>query len=1472
MKRYSFKEDGMAIGFLFLLAAFYFLPVLLQGNSLVLSAIGADTWSQYFYWRHFGYTTLAKGEMPLWNPYIFSGTPYVAGMQSAIFYPLNLVYLLFEPPFAINLSIATHCFLASLFTYLFARYLDIGRAGSILAAMTFAYGAPYFFHVYAGHLSNLSTMVWLPLILMGLEAWFRSREMKYPLLAGAGLGLQVLAGHTQYLFYASIAVFLYFVLGVVLRKELRLLPYHLAGFSVFVLTGLLLSAVQLLPALELTRHSVRAALTYEWVSMFSLPPEKLITLILPDFFGNMLTVPYWGKNYLWEMSVYFGLIPLALAVTALVLDRSRPVLVFSCIAAVALILALGKHTPLLTVLYDYVPGFNMFRGLSKFVFVFVFAASMIAGQGLKKITAMAEAKSPTLPYLGWGLVGFAVFFFSLGLVVSHFGADFWRSLIPAYVESGDRFDMPPLTEEYFKVSRALVSWDLLKASLICLLFGAILIVTRWVSSYYKALVPLSILALAGIELWSFGSRYLVTFDAKLPYMDRELKAFLKNETEPFRIATPLVRLLNMGLLEGIENVGGNDALVLRNYNEFINLAQRLPPGEPNLAMAIQRPSPMLDLLNVKYYILPAGVNIKAPTLDLAFENARYSAYRNKQALPRSFVVHDAWVIKEKETILQKIASADFSPHSQAVVEQTIDGLPRGKVLLSPLPKIAAHSPNRVLIDADLKAPGLLILADSYYPGWRAFVNGQETKIFRANYVMRAVFLPAGNQRVEFRYDPLSFKIGAIISVATLFLVTALGVFWFFRGRAWGRLDVAVGRIRPQLMGLLLVLLVLVVFGQTYDHGFVWDDGDNIVENPHFQPPTLANTLRFWGRSYQKLYVPLTYTVWSGLARIAQIPAGQGDDIKFSPRPFHLANVSFHLFGALVVFAILKMLVRRDWAAFGGALLFAWHPVQVEPVAWITGLKDVLSGFLSLVAIWLYLKHKRLPYVFSTLVFVLALLTKPAAIAVPVVAWVLDYLVLRRSMRQCALALGPWLILACPFIVVNKLAQPDAVIQFVTPLWARPLVAGDALTFYLYKLVFPVWLGPDYGRSPEWIWRQGWIYFSWILPCGVAVFIWVWRKRKPWLAAASGVLVAAILPVSGLVPFVFQDLSTVADRYLYLSMLGPALALAWFLAENRQRMVVALGVVILALLGVRSIFQIRHWQDETTLYRHALSVNPNSSLAHYNLGNALVARNMVDDAIAHFRNAVLISPHHPDARNNLGTALVRLGQLDEAIEQYRQAIRIEPTYAKAYYNLGNALVRQGRPEEAIEQYRGALRVDSSYSQAHNNLGLALVGRGDLDEGIKHLRRSLEIDPGVAMVHRNLGVALAGQGKVEEAVSHFRDALRIDPASVIAHVNLANLLASQGELDGAVEHYRRALHEQSDFAEAHEGLGRALALQGNWDGAVDHFRKALQIRPDFAEAHEGLGRLLALRGRREEAIKHLEEALRIMKAKSPRQPAR
>jgi tetratricopeptide (TPR) repeat protein len=703
---------------------------------------------------------------------------------------------------------------------------------------------------------------------------------------------------------------------------------------------------------------------------------------------------------------------------------------------------------------------------------------------------------------------------------------------------------------------------------------------------------------------------------------------------------------------------------------------------------------------------------------------------------------------------------------------------------------------------------------------------------------------------------------------------------------------------PRILVCLLILTPLVVFWQVHSHEFVlWDDPENVSENPYLQALTLDHLLAFWRAPYQGLYIPLTYTLWSLTAAVSRGTMAHAA-VPLNPQLFHSLNLLIHLASGLVVWRIVRLLLKRTidegprtatrptltrvaWAACGGALLFAIHPIQVEAVAWVTGLKDVLCGFLSFVAIWQYLEYasggdqavasgtpgqgktwrSRVHFGLATGVFGLALLAKPTAVVVPMVAWVLDLWGWPQSWRKRMPAVLVWLVLAVLWSLFIHQVQPATTVSMTVPLWTRPLIAGDAVVFYLYKLGVPIWLVPDYGRSPDAVLAQGWLWPIGLVPWGLAVWLWYKRTRVPWLAAAVGVWVAGLLPVLGFVPFAFQGYSTVADRYMYIAMLGPALALAWGLAQAPRRWIAVGCAVVLGSLGVRSAWQTRYWYDTVSLFEHTLAVRPSSALAHNNLGIILATQNHLAEASDHFEHALAVYPGNALAHNNLGIILATQNHLAEAIDHYATALHWWPQYAEAHNNLGNALRRQGRTQEAIQHYREALRLKPMLAEVSNNLAAALADQGQFAEAIHYYTEALRLQPQNAEAHNRLGNVLASQGQTQEALRHYMETLRLDPTFAEAHNNLGTALGNQGRFTEAIHHYTEALRLRPSYARAHYNLGNVLNRQGKIQEAIQQYTEALRLQPDLAEAHHNLGATLADAGHIAEAIEHYTEALRL-----------
>ncbi len=366
--------------------------------------------------------------------------------------------------------------------------------------------------------------------------------------------------------------------------------------------------------------------------------------------------------------------------------------------------------------------------------------------------------------------------------------------------------------------------------------------------------------------------------------------------------------------------------------------------------------------------------------------------------------------------------------------------------------------------------------------------------------------------------------------------------------------------------VLLAIVVLVVFGRLCACDFTWwDDHLNIQENAHLNPPTLQSVGFYFAHFSLGLYVPVTYLVWIGIAKIAMLREADSVGVTLNPWFFHGANVLVHVITSLIVFQILRRLVARDVPALIGALFWALHPVQVETVGWISGMKDLLAGCFGLIALWRYIivaqrvdapRRVWLPDPIGSVALLLAILSKPSAVTIPAIAMAIDWLLIRRSFRIAAQSTLIWWVLCLPFLVIARMAQ-GVEDHFIAPIWARPFIAGDALAFYFYKLVMPWRLGVDYGQTPEVVMHQAGFYIAWLAPAAIAGIIVLVSKRRPWLAAAGMCFFIAILPVSGLATFQFQDISTTADHYLYVALLGPSIAIA-FVRAIRQARVYALG--------------------------------------------------------------------------------------------------------------------------------------------------------------------------------------------------------------------------------------------------------------------------------------------------------------------------
>jgi tetratricopeptide (TPR) repeat protein len=547
-----------------------------------------------------------------------------------------------------------------------------------------------------------------------------------------------------------------------------------------------------------------------------------------------------------------------------------------------------------------------------------------------------------------------------------------------------------------------------------------------------------------------------------------------------------------------------------------------------------------------------------------------------------------------------------------------------------------------------------------------------------------------------------------------------------------------------IVRLAIVLPLVVVFGRILGHDLLgWDDRMNTVLNPHLVPPSASGFLYIWEHVHGEMYIPLTFTLWGLLARVT-----------LEPWIFHAASLAIHAGAALAAFALLRRLVQDDVAAAAGALLFGLHPVQVESVAWMSGAKDLLCGMFSLLALASHVDVARAELaspararalVRGTAFVVLALLSKPSAVALPLLALALDVLWLGRRWTRSLRDLAPWIAVAAVGAVVARVAQTGAGVD-PAPIATRPLIAADAIAFYARTIVAPVALAPDYTRDPRSVLATGRA-----VPVAIGVLaafaaLAILRRRErgsgPFHAAtaAAALSIAAVAPVLGLVPFDFQRYSTVADHYLYLAMIGPAFLLAWALARWPQPSVRAATALLLVAFAAKSAVQAGIWADDATLWRHTLAVRPRSWTAHGNLGQALDASGRPNEAIAEFEAALALKPDDARTQYNLGTTLDSLDRTAEALPHLEAAVRLAPEDQASRENLGIALLRSDRPEDAAVELQRSIEIDPRAWLSHYYLAGALDRLGRTDEMLEHLKEAVRLNPRFGPARKDLEAVL------------------------------------------------------------------------------------------------------------------------------------
>jgi tetratricopeptide (TPR) repeat protein len=642
-----------------------------------------------------------------------------------------------------------------------------------------------------------------------------------------------------------------------------------------------------------------------------------------------------------------------------------------------------------------------------------------------------------------------------------------------------------------------------------------------------------------------------------------------------------------------------------------------------------------------------------------------------------------------------------------------------------------------------------------------------------------------------------------------------------------------------VIAAILIVACLIAYTPAMRAGFIWDDEAYVTENSLLAAKD--GIKRIWFSFDQpSQYFPMTYTVFRLEYKLWGL----------NPFGYHLVNILIHITNAFLVWLVLSKL--RIPAAALAAAIFALHPVNVESVAWVTELKNVLMAFFSLLSILVWLRFierpaaevkGRLLYTLSLVFYALALFSKTTACMLPaamvLILWFKRIPILKRHLRLII----PYVVLAAMMGLVTiwwEQVRGEGGIVLKLNYLERILLAGRALWFYIGKLILPVNLTFSYP-----LWNIDWakpLHYTWTLAvaCG-AIFMWFYRARIGRGPVAAALFFAAMLaPVLGFVSIYTHYYSYVADHYVYMACIGPialfaaAVSTVWYKATATMRNVISVCLTaVLVTLCVLTWRQGHIYKDLETLWQDTLGKNPNSLLAHDNMGLLEDNRGNIEQAMSHYYRAIEIYPDDEVAHYNLGSIFKSQGKLDKAVAYYRKAIQIRPNFTAAHNNLANTLKMQGKIDEAIEHYKTVLMLEPRDSKTYYNLANTFREQGRLDEAVTFYERAIEMDPQFGYACTNLAVTLESMGHVNEAISQYRKVLQIDSNALTALTALAELLIRNADpniLDAneAVRCAERAA-ELTNYSEpvVLNTLGRAYAAVGERKKAEITAQRALDL---------------------------------------------
>lgn len=713
----------------------------------------SDVFSAAYPLKNLATGYIKQGVLPLWNPFVFAGSPLLANWQAGVFYPLNILMIIFENIYGWTLMIILQPLFASVFMYFFLRKIRLSLLPALFGAIVFAFSG--YFMIFLEY-NYLQAGIWLPLLLYFVESYIWERKIRYLVFATLIVFVTLSAGNFQISLYSLMLSAVYLLCRLKFSSIVGKVKI-ITSLGVFCILGVGLISLQLIPTFELFLNSIRAVDSNIIQQNFGLLPIKnLITFLVPDFFGNPATKNFTGFLY-HETSGYFGIIPLMFVLLAIKQRRNFFTNFFSIVFLIVLALVfdtfVGKSVYLLKI------SLISTSYASRALFILTFCAAVLAAQGLELFSL--NKRLLTRAFIG--LFSFLAIIFSLLFIYTKY---------PSFHLSLDRFSPEVAIRNLFLP--------------IVLVLSTIVLIVRVRN---VKLLKIILIALTLLDLFRFGWKYNPFVKKELIYPTTPVIDYLVNKSSNFRIEREKTEVLppNTWMPFGLYSASGYDPLVYLPYAQFFNVVNGNPAesGVSRYEELGYYNSPLVDLLGIKYLVAAKRENgriskeslvisnsISDPKYKKVFEDKTLVILENSAVLPRAMLYRNYVVDSNYLSALNSIHKG-ISLNNQVIINKSIN-LPSASNSSSSA-QIINYSANKVTISTTTDESAILMLTDTNYPGWKAYVNGQKTELLLADGIFKAVIVPKGVTKVDFVFESDSFKVGLAISATCLLLLLFISI-------------------------------------------------------------------------------------------------------------------------------------------------------------------------------------------------------------------------------------------------------------------------------------------------------------------------------------------------------------------------------------------------------------------------------------------------------------------------------------------------------------------------------------------------------------------------------------------------------------------------------------------------------------------------------------------------------------------------